>query len=385
MKTLEIARISILRTFRDRMGLFFIVALPMILVIVLGVTYGGMGAARIGVADEDGSGLSRALVGDLGSTDIRLDIRTYGSAAELRDAVERGFVAVGLAVPAGYDRAVRSGGQGRVQLIAQPLNEASIVRTAVESAVARQRAQVAAARFASETAGVTFDMALAAARERQPAIAGMDVAVESVSDAVTNPDGFAVGAQSQVILFMFLTSMTGAVVLVSTRQLGISRREFSTPTSVRSIIAGEALGRFAFALFQGGFIVVASSLLFGVDWIDLPATAAIVVAFALVASGAAMLVGSLARNEHQVSALGPGLGMLFGLLGGTMVPPEVFPSIMQTLSHLTPHAWAMDGFHRLLLQGRGLVDVLPDVAVLLAIAAGLMALAVVRFRRTITA
>jgi ABC-2 type transport system permease protein len=194
-----------------------------------------------------------------------------------------------------------------------------------------------------------------------------------------------VGAESQVILFMFLTSMTGAVVLISTRQLGISRREFSTPTSVRTIIAGETLGRFAFALFQGAFIVVATALLFGVDWIDPLATGAIVVAFALVAAGAAMLVATVVSNEHQLSAVGPALGMILGLLGGTMVPIEVFPDVMRTLSHVTPHAWAMDAFHRLLLHGGGLAQVLPEVGVLLAFAVALLSLAVYRFRRTIAA
>jgi ABC-2 type transport system permease protein len=385
MKALEIARISILRTFRDRMGLFFIVALPMILVIVLGVTYGGMGAARIGVSDEDGSPLSTALTGGLATSEVRLEVRTYATAAELRDAVERGFVIVGLVVPAGYDNVIRSGGPATVELVAQPQSYASVVRTAIESAVARQNGQIAAARFAAATNGVTFDAALAAARDRQPAVAGMSVAVDAVVAATLNPNGFAVGAQSQVILFMFLTSLTGASVVVSTRQLGISRREFSTPTGIASIIAGEALGRFTFALFQGGFIVVASALLFGVDWINVPATAAIIVAFALVASGAAMLVATVVSNEHQVSALGPAVGMIFGLLGGTMVPIEVFPEIMRTVSHVTPHAWAIDAFHRLLLQGGGLVDVAPQVGVLLGMAALVLGLAIIRFRRALSA
>lgn len=384
MKALAIARISVLRTFRDRMGLFFIVALPMILVIVLGVTYGGMGAARIGVADEDGSPMSMALMADLATTEVPLEIRSYGTAAELRDAVERGFVIVGLRVPAGYQDILRSGGAATVELVAQPQSYASVVRTAIEGAVARQRAQIAAARFAATASGVSFDAALATARARQPAIAGMSVAVDLVAEASVNPNGFAVGAQSQVILFMFLTSMTGAAVVVSTRQLGISRRELSTPTGIATIIAGETLGRFTFALFQGGFIVVATAVLFGVDWIDVPATTAIVVAFALVASGAAMLIATLVSNEHQVSALGPALGMIFGLLGGTMVPIEVFPAVMRTVSHVTPHAWAIDAFHRLLLQGGGLIDVAPQLGVLLGMAVLVLGLAVVRFRKTLT-
>jgi ABC-2 type transport system permease protein len=383
MKALEIARVSMLRTFRDRTALFFIVALPMILVIVLGLTYGGMSGARVGVADEDRSAMSSALIADIRATDVRLEIRRFDTMADLRDAVERGFVELGVAVPAGYEAAVRSGARAQVEIVAQPQSYALAVRTAVDGAVARQAALIQAARFAATANNVPLDRALAAARALEAQVAGVGIAVESVGDVTANPNGFAVGAQSQVILFMFLTSMTSAVVLISTRQLGISRREFSTPTSVRTIVAGETLGRFAFALFQGGFIVVASAVLFGVDWIDPLATAAIVVAFALVASGAAMLVATIVSNEHQLSAVGPALGMVLGLIGGTMVPIDVFPPIMRTLSQVTPHAWAMDAFHRLVLEGGGIGRVLPDVAVLLGFAAVLLTLAVVRFRRAL--
>ena len=385
MKALEIARVSILRTFRDRMGLFFIVILPMILVIVLGLTYGGMNTARVGIADQDGSSLSAALVGDLQTTDVRLEIRRYATADELRDAVERGFIEIGMAIPAGYDDGLRAGDQAQVEVVAQPQTYASAVRTAIDGALARQTALIQAARYAASTSGVPFDTALVAARDRQASVAGVGVAVEAVSDVTANPNGFAVGAESQVILFMFLTSMTGAAVLITTRQLGITRREFSTPTSVRTIIAGETIGRFVFALFQGGFIVLASALLFGVDWVDPFATGTIVIAFALVASGAAMLLATLVANEHQLSAVGPALGMILGLVGGTMVPAEVFPDAIRTLSHATPHAWAMDAFHRLLLDGGGLADVLPEVGVLLGFALVLLTLAVLRFRRGITA
>ena len=383
MKALEIARISMLRTFRDRMGLFFIVVLPMILVIVLGMTYGGMNTARIGIADEDQTALSGALGGALQTTDVQLEVRHYANVVELRDAVERGYVEIGLAIPAGYDATLRAGDQATVEIVALPQSYASAVRTAVDGAIARQTGLIEAARYASSTTGVPFDTALGVARDREAKVNGVGVSVEAVSDVTANPNGFAVGAESQVVLFMFLTSMTGAAVLVTTRQLGIARREYSTPTSVRTIIAGEALGRFAFALFQGGFIVIATALLFGVSWVDPLASGAIVVAFALVAAGAGMLLATLVANEHQLSALGPGLGMVLGLLGGTMVPSEVFPDLMRTLSHVTPHAWAMDAFHHLLLEGGGLTDVLPQVAVLLGFAAVLLSLAVVRFRGAI--
>ena len=125
-------------------------------------------------------------------------------------------------------------------------------------------------------------------------------------------------------------------------------------------------------------------MLFGVDWMDPLATGAIVVLFALVASGAAMLLATLVSNEHQLSAVGPALGMTLALLGGAMVPIEVFPPMMQTLSHATPHAWAIDAFHKLLLDGGGVVDILPQLGALLAFAVVLLALASFRFRRQVT-
>ena len=146
---------------------------------------------------------------------------------------------------------------------------------------------------------------------------------------------------------------------------------------------GEGIGRLALALFQGAFIVAASALLFDVDWADPLATAAIIITFAFVSAGAAMLIGSLARNASQAGALGPALGLTLGLLGGTMVPSEVFPETMRTLGHLTPHAWAMDAFRALLLRGAGLADILPQLGVLVLFAVVLLGLASLRFRRLI--
>ena len=383
MKALVIARISVLRTLRNRMGLFFLFLLPMILIVVLGMTYGGMGGARIGVSGADEGPLAGDLVAGFKGTDLRLDVRRYASADALRDAVERGFVEFGVAIPAGYDAAIHDGKTASVETIAQTQSVASAVQTAVDAAIADQAGLVRAARFTAAHNGIGFDQAFAAARAEQPSVAGVGVVVQSVGDVTVNPSGFAVGAESQLILFMFLTSLTGAVPLIISRQLGISRREFSTPTGAGTIILGEALGRFALALFQGAFIVVASALLFGVDWMDPMATGAIVVAFAMVSAGAAMLIGAVAANSSQAGAVGAGLGMMLGLLGGTMVPPEVFPSIMRTISHVTPHAWAIDAFHDMLLNGARFTDVLPQIGALLAFAAALLALAAWRFRRVI--
>jgi hypothetical protein len=67
----------------------------------------------------------------------------------------------------------------------------------------------------------------------------------------------------------------------------------------------------------------------------------------------------------------------------TLAAALEIPDVMRTLSHVTPHAWAMDAFHRLLLEGGGLGQVLTEVGVLLGFAVVLMTIATFRFRRAI--
>ena len=81
------------------------------------------------------------------------------------------------------------------------------------------------------------------------------------------PEGtaaFAPGAQSQLVLFMFLTSMTAAPQIILSRQLGVSRRMLSAPIGITTIVVGEVLGRFGVAMIQGLFIVFLSAFAFGV-------------------------------------------------------------------------------------------------------------------------
>jgi ABC-2 type transport system permease protein len=57
---------------------------------------------------------------------------------------------------------------------------------------------------------------------------------------------------------------------------------------------------------------------------------------------------------------------------------------MQRIAHITPHAWALDGFAELVRRGGGVVDILPELGVLAAYAVVLFALASWRLRVAIT-
>lgn len=385
MKVLAIAWANLVRLQRDRLGLFFIVLLPIILVLVLGLQFGSSFSPRIAVhADEPGE-LGEELIAGFGRIQPEAwDVVRMDEAA-VRDAVERGSVDAGLVLPDRYDARLRDGETVEVRYIGPEGTVAVALETAIGAEVARQAAAVSAARLAADELGGSVDEQLATVVEVRSSLPELEVATQTAGSETFPRSllGFALGAQSQLVLFVFLTSLTGATQLILTRTLGVSRRMLSTPTSAATIVAGEALGRFGVAMIQALIIVIASAVAFGVAWGDPLGAAAIVIAFSLVGAGAAMLVGAVAGNAEQASALGVVAGLVLGAIGGAMVPPEVFPETMRTISRATPHAWALDGLRALAVDDATLAGVLPQVGVLLTFAAVLLTLAAWRLRASL--
>ena len=384
VKALAIAATDLRRLLRWRANVFFLFLLPMLIILLLGAAFGGS-SARIGVVGGTG-GLGHRLVTGV-EAQRAVEVRRFAGERDLERAVARGRVDAGLVVPGDYDARVTAGRAVTLRYFGRPDSSAQQLAATVQAVAADEGAVLGAAQLAARERGEPFPRALA----RASATAAH---VPRVTVALTAPDGaaypraegrFESGASTQLLLFVFLNSLNGAVWLIETRRLGIVRRMLSTPTSRRSILGGVLLGRLAIALLQALIIVIGSSLLFGVGWGDPLGTTIVVLAFCLVGTGAGMLLGAVCSTEQQAGPIALLLGLALAAFGGSMVPLEVFPSSVRSVAHLTPHAWANDAFSKLLQHGAGAADVLPQVAVLLAFAGVAIGLATWQLRRGIVA
>ena len=167
------------------------------------------------------------------------------------------------------------------------------------------------------------------------------------------------------------------------RKLGVSSRMLVSPTTSGTIVIGETLGRYLVALVQALFIVVATALLFGVDWGDPLGSAAVIGVFSLVSTAAGMLLGSVVQNDQQAGGIGVMLGIGLGALGGGMVPYEIFPEAVQKVSQFTPHYWALRGFRQLLFVDGSIGDVAAELGMLGLFAGGFLLVASWAYRRAI--
>jgi ABC-2 type transport system permease protein len=383
-KALSIAAVNAKRLGRDRIGLFFLFVFPIILILLLGVTFGSGFTPSLGVVSTGSGQLGSELVTAIRDEE-NIEVERFTDDESLTGAIERGEVDAGVTIPEGYDEQLRSGGQATIEYLATPAGaNATAIRTTVDSLVVEQGARVRAALFAAERGVGDFEETIRLADELAAQSPTVDVIVRSEGEDTFEGVGqFDLGAASQLVLFMFVNSLGAAVALIQTRRLGVSRRMLSTPIAARTIVIGETLGRFTVAMIQGVFVIIAASLLFGVRWGDPLGASVLLTAFALVSTGAAMFFGAVLSNEQQAGALTP-LSLGLAALGGCMVPLEVFSPTMQTIAHVTPHAWAVEGFTKLIRTDAGLSDIALQIVVLIGFAVVFLGLAAWRLHRSIT-
>jgi ABC-2 type transport system permease protein len=82
-----------------------------------------------------------------------------------------------------------------------------------------------------------------------------------------------------------------------------------------------------------------------------PAFAAVVLISSLAAVSYALLIGAWARTQEQANGFGAISIIIFGAIGGILVPSFVMPEYMQFASNFSPLHWCLEGFYILFLKG----------------------------------
>ena len=387
-KALVIAISDLRRTFRMRINIFMAFVFPMLLILIIGVTFGGASTPHVGVVSTGSGALGQDLLGQFEKTPS-ISVVSVADSSSLRTDVERGDLTAGVVIPAGYDSDLRSGRAVVVTYITRQDQFARQLGETIQGIVAHQSELVGAAQFAVTQGSVpSFDAGMTAAtaassRGALVSVGETDVGTGQLPSSIGK---YSEGAWQELVLFLFLIALTGgAAELIETRRLGIARRILSTPTTAWTVIGGEVLGRLLVSMVQAIVIIAGSAVIFGVNWGNPAGVAAVVIVFALVSAGAGRLLGTLLRNQQQAIGVTIFLGMGLAALGGSMVPLEVFSPAMKQVAHLTPHAWANDAFAQLVGHGASIGQILPQLGVLAGFAVVFLSLATWRLRRVLIA
>jgi len=378
---------------RNWMTFLFLLLMPIVFTLLFGFAFSGSGKPPadprlpVGVLDLDESSLSAELVALLnGSNVIRLVTDEQATPASLEQQVVEQDLAAALVIPAGYGAAARTGTPLPLTTFIDPSSLAGMsVQSDLLTAVGRLMNAVRTAQIAVAVSGdeTDFEPALAEtlAAWQDPPVRVNDTTPAPATTQTTG-NAFSHSAPGMMLQFAIAGLLTAAQVMVSERRNRCLQRILTTATSRFQILMGHYLGIVLLLLTQFLLLIVFGQLVLKLDYFrHAGATLLVALTAALCIGGLGLLIGVLAKTEEQAIMFSLLPMFLLSALGGAWVPLEVTGPTFRAIGHVSPVAWALDGFENILSRGLGLQAALLPAAALLGYALLFFLLAVWRFRK----
>jgi ABC-2 type transport system permease protein len=309
---------------RDRSVLIFALVVPLALMFVFNLIFGGatsleLEPVTVAVSAPADDPLARPVVGALSDAEgLDVTVREV-SAEEAKAQARSGDAALGIVVPAGFGRAVTRG-EGAVVDVTEGDGagiEGDIVLAVLQGVLDRLHAGAVAAAAGAE-AGVGEDR-LQSLGQQAVALAPEATLVEGVpSNEQLSTTGALVAGQAG--LFLLFTVGFGVLGLVAEREQGTLARLRSMPMKPGLIVAAKGLVGFILGVVATGVLLTAGSLFFGVSF-GSPVAVAVVVVCAVAAGTSLMFViARVARTAEQANIAQSILALLLGIAGGAFFP-----------------------------------------------------------------
>ncbi|MFP4384619.1 MAG: ABC transporter permease [Spirochaetia bacterium] len=332
----------------------------------------GGGGVRLGFIDLDDSAATRGFFQGLLDAEGFLQVSRYETITDAQNAIEEETIDAAILIPEGFTNAVLEGDPEKtVTVFTDPGKEisADIAVSIGRNFTSRLKAASAGLR---ETAGwlrreqdISPAGAFQKASEIIPQVMGTGSGTVSRSQTESGEtfnmlEYFAPGF---AVLFLLLTVTAGTRSILDERREGTLARMRTAPVRWGAILSGKMAGVFITGFFQVSVILAATSLLFGLQWGPVTGALLLTAATSFACAGWGMIIAALAKTPAQVSGVGTSIMLIFGIMGGTFISVESFPSVLRAFSRITPNFWAIRGFTSL-ASGAEVSDILLNIGVL---------------------
>lgn len=403
-RILNLALKDLLLLWRDKFGLFWVIAFPLGFAIFFGSIFSdnddGPRPIGIAVSDQDSTSTSAEFVSELEKSDA-LEVFHMG-ADEAKEYIRKGrltgyvlidkgfsdfnpfFSDAPLPVKIGVDPSRRAEA-GYLQGIIMKLMFASFQKRMMDSQMMIRDTEKALAGIESST-GLSDEQRStltglftslgdffknADSNILNGAHMGMgEIEVESVERETTRKyprSAYDVSFPQAIIWGLIGCAAAFAISIVQERTTGTFLRLRLAPISRVHILAGKGTACFIACIVVMTLLLSVGRVVFGVNTNNLTQLSMAVLASALCFVGIMMLISVLGRTERSVAGAGWAILMVMAMAGGGMVPAMFMPSWMRAIGQASPVKWAIYSLEGAIWRQFSTAEMLLPVGVLLGI------------------
>ena len=365
---------ELLQVVRDPRMRIVIFITPCIQTIIIGyaVTL-DVSHVRTAVYDLDNSVDSRQLVSEFTGSGYFDAVEHVADDGRARELLDRGAVTLVLRINHGFAEDLRAGRTAPVQLLVDGTdsNTAGIVLGYANRILGAASERILVERFNRQT-GMSRPASLVELRSRAWFNANLESRWFFVPGVL-------------VVVVSLATLVLTAMAVVREKEIGTMEQVLVTPITPAEFILGKTV---PFALI--GYVDVILVTLVGVYWFGVPIRGSIALLFGgstlylMTMLGVGLLISTISHTQQQAM-----MSVFFFffpamLLSGFAFPIANMPQVIQWLTLFNPLRYFLVVVRGIFLKGVGADVLWPELAVLAAMAVATLALAALRFRKTLS-
>lgn len=343
---------------RDRMTVFFALAVPVFELILFGVI--DMNAKHIPTAvfDQSRTQESRRLIEQFEATGYLRVVGTAPSRHELQQAIVASHAQVGIEIPPDYARNLTAGRKADVLVLIDG-SDSSIATQALSAAN-----------------GVILQLSI------------QELRVEAHPMMMFNPDMRSANLLIPGLIAILLTfsgTILSAFAIVKERERGTLEQLMVTPVSSLAVVLGKILPYLFLAYVELLIVLVLMVAMFKVPIygsLTLLLGLSSVYLLALLSFG--LLISSRAKSQMEAMQQAMGIMLPSVLLSGYVFPLSALPTPLRVFAHFLPATHFIKIARGIVIRGAGFGDLLEPVLSLIAISTVLILGSAGAFKKTIS-
>jgi len=324
------------------------------------------------IYDLDNSVMSRDLISRLQQSGYFDITQRAGTAADIRQLIDRGKVKAAVRIDRGFEEAIRGGRTAPVQIIVDGTdsNSARIVLSYAVKIAGRFGQQIQAEQLT---------------RSGVPTVQGEMVEMESrawFNENLESRNYYVPGVMAQMVLIV--TMMLSSMSVVREKEIGTMEQIIVTPIRRWEFILGKTL---PFAII--GYINVTIVTAVAFVWFEIPLRGNLLLLFAatglylLSTLGFGLLISTVSRTQQQAMMSSFMFTFPAMLLSGFAFPISNMPEAVQYATYLNPLRYYLVIIRGIFLKGVGSDILWPELLGLFILGAIILSFAIQRFQKTL--
>jgi len=361
-----------IQVWRDKKMRFFLIVPPLVQLLVYGYIINfDFTHVHVGIFDESRTMESRELISRFTSNPW-FDVKYYlKSQKELLDRIDNADITMAVWVQWDFATRIRQGKSGKVQVIldATDSNTALLVSRYAGTVIADYTQELLRRRLARQGGEWAGKISTPLSMEPRAWFNSNLISRYSMIPGVT--------AMVVLLISLMLTAMS----VVREKEIGTMEQILVTPIRPIELMLGKTIPFALIAMLVGLGVTVV-----GILWFQIPFRGRLLVlmvgtaAFLLSSIGLGLLISTISSTQQQAMMAANLFLMPAIMLSGLVFPIANMPIFFQYLTMLNPLTYFIIVARGVFLVGAGLTLLWKDMAVMVLLGVGLLALAVARFK-----